>query len=120
MKIVDSDNSIIKLLIAREILDSRGNPTVEVKIYTKSGISAIASAPSGASTGKHEALELRDSYNGKRFLGKGVLQAIKNVNEKISSVLVGRSCINQEEIDQLMIEADGTENMHILGANATT
>ena len=116
----DHEHSIIKSLIAREILDSRGNPTVEVKVYTNSGISAIASTPSGASTGRHEALELRDSYNSKRFLGKGVLQAIKNVNEKISSVLVGRSCINQEEIDQLMIEADGTENMHILGANATT
>ncbi|HET7391417.1 MAG TPA: phosphopyruvate hydratase [Nitrososphaeraceae archaeon] len=110
---------VIKSISAREILDSRGNPTVEVEVYTNSDISATASAPSGASTGKHEAIELRDSDN-KRFLGKGVLRAITNVNEKISSILVGRSCDNQQQIDQLMVEADGTENMQILGANATT
>ena len=108
MKIVDSgSNCIIKSLIAREILDSRGNPTVEVKVYTNSGISATASTPSGASTGRHEALEIRDSHS-KRFLGKGVLQAVNNVNGKISSILVGRSCNDQQEIDQLMVEADGT------------
>ena len=116
----DSGDCIIKSLIAREILDSRGNPTVEAKVYTNSGIAATASTPSGASTGKHEALELRDFHNNKRILGKGVLQAVNNVNEKISSILVGRSCANQQEIDQLMVEADGTENMHLLGANATT
>ena len=101
---VNSDY-LIKAVIAREILDSRGNPTVEVEVYTNSGISATASTPSGASTGKHEARELRDSHN-KRFFGKGVLQATANVNEKISSILVGRSCYNQQEIDQLMVEAD--------------
>jgi enolase len=111
--------SIIKSISAREILDSRGNPTVEVEVYTNLGVSATASAPSGASTGKHEAIELKDSDN-KRYLGKGVLQAITNVNEKISSILVGRPCDNQKQIDQLMVEADGTENMHNLGANATT
>jgi enolase len=120
MEIVNSGECVIKSLIAREILDSRGNPTVEVKVYTESGITATASTPSGASTGKHEALEIRDLHDNKRFLGKGVLQAVYNINDKISSILVGRHCDNQQEIDQSMIEADGTENMHILGANATT
>ncbi|MGB0025319.1 MAG: phosphopyruvate hydratase [Nitrososphaeraceae archaeon] len=110
----------IKSIIAREILDSRGYPTVEARVCTMSGVCATASAPSGKSTGKHEALELRDSHNIKRFFGKGVLRAVSNVNDKISSVLVGRSCNEQHQIDQLMIEADGTENMRTLGANATT
>ena len=110
---------VIKSVKAREILDSRGNPTIEVEVCTNSGISAIASSPSGASTGKNEALELRDG-DSKRFLGKGVLRAKANINEKISSVLIGRSCDNQKEIDSLMIETDGTENMRVLGANATT
>lgn len=110
---------IIKKLSAREILDSRGNPTIEAEVYTDSGIRAIASSPSGASTGKNEALELRDG-DSKRFLGKGVLQAKININEKISSILLGRSCNNQKEIDSLMIETDGTENMRVLGANAAT
>jgi enolase len=114
-----NSDCIIKLIRATEILDSRGNPTVEVEIHTKDGISATASTPSGASTGKHEALELRDSDN-MRYLGKGVLQAVKNINEKISPVLKGKSCYNQQEIDQLMIEVDGTGNMSTLGANATT
>jgi enolase len=111
--------SIIKSISAREILDSRGNPTVEVEVYTNLGVSTTASTPSGASTGKHESIELRDSDN-KRYLGKGVLQAITNVNEKISSILVGRPCDGQQQIDELMVEADGTENMQNLGANATT
>jgi enolase 1/2/3 len=111
---------IIKSINAREIFDSRGYPTVEAKVCTNSGISAIASTPSVASTGKHEALELRDTDNIKRFLGRCVLKAVTNVNEKIASILVGRCCNNQEEVDKLMIEADGTENMSVLGANATT
>jgi enolase len=91
----------IKRIKAREILDSRGNPTVEVDLFTKSGLSR-ASVPSGASTGKHEALELRDG--GKRYLGKGVLKAVSNVNRTIAEKLVGRDCTKQKEIDELMIE----------------
>src|SRR5919201_1646440 len=115
---IDSE-CIIKSIKATEILDSRGNPTVEVEIYTKDGISATASTPSGASTGKHEALELRDS-DSTRYSGKGVLQAVKNVNERISPILEGKSCYNQQEIDEIMVEADSTDNMSTLGANATT
>jgi enolase len=111
---------IIKSINAREILDSRGYPTVEAEVCTNSGIRGTASTPSGASTGKHEALELRDTDNIKRFLGKGVLRAVTNVNEKIASILVGRCCNNQEEIDKLMVEFDGTESVSVLGANATT
>jgi enolase len=105
----------IKRIKAREILDSRGNPTVEVDLFTKSGLSR-ASVPSGASTGKHEALELRDG--GKRYLGKGVLKAVSNVNSTIAEKLVGRDCTKQKEIDELMIELDGTSNKSRLGANA--
>jgi len=110
---------VIKSVKAREILDSRGDPTIEVEVCTNSGVSAIASCPSGASTGKNEALELRDG-DSKRFLGKGVLQAKANINDKIASILIGRSCNNQKEIDSTLIETDGTENMRVLGANATT
>jgi enolase len=110
---------VIKSIKAREILDSRGNPTVEAEVYT-STISAAASTPSGASTGKHEAVELRDTNDVRRFSGKGVLHAVRNVNEKISSILVGKSCNDQEEVDTIMVEADGTENLNVLGANATT
>jgi len=105
----------IKRIKAREILDSRGNPTVEVDLFTNSGLSR-ASVPSGASTGKHEALELRDG--GKRYLGKGVLKAVSNVNSAIAAKLVGRDCTKQKEIDELMIELDGTSNKSMLGANA--
>jgi enolase len=105
----------IKRIKAREILDSRGNPTVEVDLFTRSGLSR-ASVPSGASTGKHEALELRDG--GKRYLGKGVLKAVSNVNSTIAEKLVGRDCTKQKEIDELMIELDGTSNKSRLGANA--
>jgi enolase len=105
----------IKKIKAREILDSRGNPTVEVDLITKSGLSR-ASVPSGASTGKHEALELRDG--GKRYLGKGVLKAVGNVNDVIAEKLVGKDCTKQKEIDELMIELDGTANKSRLGANA--
>ena len=100
---------------AREILDSRGNPTVEVDLFTKNGLSR-ASVPSGASTGKHEALELRDG--GKRYLGKGVLKAVSNVNNVIAEKLVGKDCTKQDEADALMIELDATPNKSKLGANA--
>lgn len=109
----------IKWVKAREILDSRGNPTVEVEIITESGIRAAASCPSGASTGKQEAIELRDN-DPKRYSGKGVMQAVVNVNSKISEALKGRSCEDQHEIDRMMVELDGTKTMGILGANATT
>jgi enolase len=105
----------IKKIKAREILDSRGNPTVEVDLFTKSGLSR-ASVPSGASTGKHEALELRDG--GKRYLGKGVLKAVGNVNDVIAKKLVGKDCTKQKEMDELMIELDGTANKSRLGANS--
>ena len=88
-------------------------------MFTNSGVTATASAPSGASTGNYEALEIRDG-NIERYLGKGVAEAVTNVNEKISSILAGRSCANQQEVDSLMIETDGTENMRLLGANTTT
>ena len=105
----------IKKIKAREILDSRGNPTVEVDLFTKNGLSR-ASVPSGASTGKHEALELRDG--GKRYLGKGVLKAVSNVNNVIAEKLVGKDCTKQDEADALMIELDATPNKSKLGANA--
>lgn len=106
----------IKKIFAREILDSRGNPTVEVEIHTEKNF-ARASVPSGASMGVHEALELRDNDE-KRFHGKGVLKAVKNVNELIAKKIVGMDCREQEEIDNLMIKMDGTENKSKLGANA--
>ena len=105
----------IKKIKAREILDSRGNPTVEVDVFTKQCLSR-ASVPSGASTGSNEAIELRD--NEKRFLGKGVLRAAENVNKIITKKLIGHDCTKQREIDDLMIELDGTENKSNLGANA--
>jgi len=100
---------------AREILDSRGNPTVEVDLFTKTGM-CRASVPSGASTGKHEALELRD--NERRYLGKGVLKAVDNVKNIIARKIIGRDCTKQKQIDELMIELDGTPNKSKLGANA--
>lgn len=105
----------IKNIRAREILDSRGNPTVEVDVFTNKGLSR-ASVPSGASRGSNEALELRD--NDKRFLGKGVLKAVNNVNHIMAKKLIGHDCTKQREIDNLMIELDGTENKSNLGANA--
>jgi enolase len=107
----------IKNIHAREILDSRGNPTVEVDIFLENGIIGRAAVPSGASTGEHEALELRDGDK-KRYSGKGVLKAVKNVNETIAPKLIGRDVTKQEEIDKLMIDLDGTENKEKLGANA--
>lgn len=102
---------------AREILDSRGNPTVEVEVVLSGGTRAVAAVPSGASTGKFEALELRDGDE-KRYGGLGVLKAVENVNTKIKDLLVGKDASKQFEIDELMLELDGTENKSNLGANA--
>lgn len=108
--------TVIKKITAREILDSRGNPTVEATVFLEDGSIGIASVPSGASTGTHEALELRDGA--KRYGGKGVLKAVKNVNLDIAKVLHRRDVLDQRKIDKLMIESDGTENKSKLGANA--
>ena len=102
---------------AREVLDSRGNPTVEVEVETESGCCGRAIVPSGASTGVHEAVELRDGDKA-RYQGKGVLNAVKNVNEIIAPELIGMDCRQQVAIDHLMIKLDGTENKGKLGANA--
>lgn len=106
---------IIEKVRAREIIDSRGNPTVEVDVYTKKGFGRD-SVPSGASVGAHEALELRDG--GRRFWGMGVLRAVESVNEVIAPRIIGMDAREQEEIDGLMVELDGTENKSRLGANA--
>lgn len=108
---------IIKDVRAREILDSRGNPTVEVDILTECGALGRASVPSGASTGIYEACELRDGDK-ERYLGKGVLRAVEAVNTEIKELLVGKSALDSEATDRLMIELDGTENKSRLGANA--
>ena len=110
-------NTSIEKLIAREILDSRGNPTIEVDITTKSGIFARASVPSGASTGEYEAIELRDKDK-KRYLGKGVKSVVSNINTTIASALQGFDVTKQQEADKLLIEIDGTKNKSKLGANA--
>lgn len=107
----------ISSIYAREVLDSRGNPTVEVEVYTESGAFGRAIVPSGASTGEHEALELRDGDK-KRYGGKGVLNAVKNVNEVIAPHLIGYDVTFQTTIDKLMIELDGTPTKSKLGANA--
>ncbi|MDD5652528.1 MAG: phosphopyruvate hydratase [Candidatus Moranbacteria bacterium] len=109
--------SNIKEIKAREILDSRGNPTVEVEVILEDGSAGVAAIPSGASTGSHEALELRDGDGG-RYGGKGVLKAVENVKTKISEAVIGMEAANQEEIDKKMIGLDGTENKSNLGANA--
>ncbi|MEK9773628.1 MAG: phosphopyruvate hydratase, partial [Opitutae bacterium] len=101
----------------REIIDSRGNPTVEVEVELSSGAFGRAAVPSGASTGEHEAIELRDGDNS-RYLGKGVSQAVDNVNEKIAEALVGLDATDQTAIDRAMLELDGTPNKSVLGANA--
>jgi enolase len=106
----------IQNVVAREILDSRGNPTVEVDVRLREGAMGRAAVPSGASTGEHEALELRDGR--KRFLGKGVRNAVENVNRKIAPKVRGKDPRRQEEIDRLMIDLDGTPNKRRLGANA--
>jgi enolase len=102
---------------AREVLDSRGNPTVEVEVFLEDGAVGKAIVPSGASTGAHEALELRDGDK-ERYGGKGVLKAVENVNEVIAEEIVGMDALNQAEIDMTLIELDGTENKSRLGANA--
>lgn len=102
---------------AREVLDSRGNPTVEVEVYTESGAFGRAIVPSGASTGEHEAVELRDGDKS-RYLGKGVVNAVNNVNEIIAPEIVGFDVTDQAGIDRAMIELDGTPNKGKLGANA--
>ncbi len=104
-------------IIAREILDSRGNPTVEVEVLTEEGFIGRAAVPSGASTGKYEAVELRDNDK-ERFLGKGVLNACENVDEKIREALIGEEVSDQRDIDDIMLELDGTSNKSNLGANA--
>lgn len=107
----------IKKVWAREILDSRGNPTVEVELELENGIKSVAAVPSGASTGSHEALELRDGDK-KRYGGKGVLKAVENVNNEIAKAVIGMEVSEQEKIDREMIELDATENKSRLGANA--
>ncbi|WP_223503567.1 phosphopyruvate hydratase [Pseudomonas sp. BF-R-24] len=109
-------NSQIQQISAREILDSRGNPTVEAVVTLANGVTATASVPSGASTGSREALELRD--NASRYMGKGVMRAVENVNNPIRECLIGLDALNQREIDNVMIALDGTESKSILGANA--
>jgi enolase len=109
--------SLIESIHARQILDSRGNPTVEVDVYTETGAFGRAAVPSGASTGSHEAVELRDDDK-KKYMGKGVLKAVANVNTKIAPAVVGFSVFEQTLVDKLMIELDGTPNKSKLGANA--
>ncbi|MEA2095128.1 MAG: phosphopyruvate hydratase [Candidatus Cloacimonadota bacterium] len=109
--------SEIYAIYGREILDSRGNPTVEVDVYLENGIRGRAAVPSGASTGEHEAVELRDGDT-TRYLGKGVLKAVENVNQIIAPELIGMEVSNQTEIDNTMIALDGTPNKQKLGANA--
>jgi enolase len=109
--------SMIDQIVAREILDSRGNPTVEAEVMLESGVIGRAAVPSGASTGENEAVELRDGDK-TRFLGKGVRHAVENVNKTIANALVGLEAFNQIEVDQVMIDLDGTPNKSKLGANA--
>ena len=108
---------IINGVIAREVLDSRGNPTVEVEVFLVDGASGRAIVPSGASTGAFEAVELRDGDKS-RYLGKGVQQAVKNVEEIIAPEIIGLDASDQIAIDQIMIDLDGTPNKGKLGANA--
>jgi enolase len=109
--------SVIEYVEAREILDSRGNPTVEVDVVLQDGVLGRAAVPSGASTGEHEAIELRDGDK-KRFMGKGVLKAVENVNNLIAPEIEGLDATDQVDIDRTMIELDGTDNKEKLGANA--
>ena len=107
----------IKSIFARQILDSRGNPTIEVDVLTSNGIIGRAAVPSGASTGIHEAVELRDN-DSSIYLGKGVLKAVNNVNSILHEALHGMDIFDQEAIDRAMIKLDGTDNKSNLGANA--
>merc|ERR1719232_1951904 len=110
-----SSSSVIESVLAREILDSRGNPTVEVELKSTDGL-FIASVPSGASTGAYEAYELRDG--GSRYMGKGVLKAVENVNAVLGPAVVGLDPTEQASIDNLIIKLDGTNNKSNMGANA--
>ena len=109
--------SLIQSVTAIEVLDSRGNPTIEAQVILENGLTASACAPSGASTGSREALELRDGDKS-RYLGKGVLTAVNNINQLIQPELIGKNPADQAALDQLMIDLDGTENKAKLGANA--
>jgi enolase len=109
--------SAIREILAREILDSRGNPTVEVEVWTETGFTGRAAVPSGASTGVHEAVELRDD-DPKRYLGKGVRQAVKNIEQLLRPGLIGQEVTDQIRIDKMMLERDGTRNKSKVGANA--
>src|SRR6056297_2515065 len=108
---------LISDIRAREILDSRGNPTIEVEVLLESGAFGRAAVPSGASTGENEALELRDGDKN-RYLGKGVLKAVENINNVIAPALVGMSALDQVGVDTKMLEMDGTKTKSKLGANA--
>src|SRR6202171_6458356 len=110
-------NTRIQSIHAREILDSRGNPTIETEVRLEDGSFGRAAVPSGASTGVHEALELRDGDK-KRYLGKGTLTAVTNIRTAIAQALVGQDALDQTAIDQVMIKLDGTTNKTRLGANA--
>src|SRR5881392_2719301 len=112
-----SEITIIEDVMAREILDSRGNPTLEVEVLLMEGERGIAAVPSGASTGVHEAVELRDGDKS-RYGGKGVLTAVNNVSETIREAIVGIEATEQITLDELLIELDGTSNKGALGANA--
>src|SRR5438552_15084218 len=107
----------IRAFSAREILDSRATPTVEVEVLLEDGSVGRAAVPSGASTGEHEAVELRDG-DPKRYSGKGVLKAVENVNNQIAKALAGEDGASQRQVDEIMIQLDGTENKAELGANA--
>ena len=109
--------SLIEEIKARQIFDSRGNPTVEVDVITENGFIGRAAVPSGASTGKHEAVELRDGDKS-AYMGKSVLKAVANINDKIAKELLGLSAFEQKLIDKIMVEMDGSENKGNLGANA--
>jgi len=111
------DTSLVNSVVAREILDSRGNPTVEVEVTLTGGAVGVARVPSGASTGSHEVVELRDRDE-RRYRGLGVLKAVNNVNIVIGRALVGCSALDQAAIDRKMLELDGTANKSKLGANA--
>jgi enolase len=110
-------STVINQVVAREILDSRGNPTIEAEVKLQSGVRGRAAVPSGASTGAHEAVELRDGDK-TRYGGKGVLQAVAHVNSTLCQTLVGRDALDQEGIDRAILSADGTQNKARLGANA--
>jgi enolase len=114
--VIDSLDLVIDTVVAREVLDSRGTPTVEAEVMLEGGATGRAIVPSGASTGAHEAHELRDG--GSRYMGKGVLQAVSNIEEKIAPALCGLSALDQAAVDAAMIELDGSDNKSALGANA--